>query len=266
MSPLSVYVQGVGLWSAELADFAALQAQRRGQSLPPPRRPAAIVLPPNERRRAPESVLLMRPVMLEYPAVVKGGDRVGGTEDQFLLGRDLLIATPPAWESAAPYDIGLPGVGWYDYWTGERIAVPRIKETPRLDRLPVFVRPGAIIPKQPLVQSTAEVPKGKLELHVYPGADCEGSLYLDDGVSFAYQRGGFLRQSIGCDAGSLTFGKRAGTYKPWWVGFDVVIHGWSGAAPRVTLAGKPVAARVEGGTLRFTLPDLPRGARLTIAP
>lgn len=58
MSPLSVYVEGVGLWSAELADFAALQAQRRGQALPPPRRPAAIVLPANERRRAPESVLL----------------------------------------------------------------------------------------------------------------------------------------------------------------------------------------------------------------
>lgn len=37
---------------------------------------------------------LMRPVVLEYPAVVKGGDRVGGTEDQFMLGRDLLIAPP----------------------------------------------------------------------------------------------------------------------------------------------------------------------------
>lgn len=207
---------------------------------------------------------LMRPVVLEYPAVVKAGDRVGGTEDQFLLGRDLLVAPPSAWESALAYDVPLPGVGWYDYWTGARIDARRLKETPRLDRLPVFVRPGAIIAKQPLVQSTAETPKGALEVHVYPGADCAGSLYLDDGVSFAYQRGGFLRQAVTCDDGSLTFGKRAGSYKPWWTGMDVVIHGWTGPASRVTLGRKAIAARVEDGTLRFTVPDQPNGARIAI--
>ena len=209
---------------------------------------------------------LMRPVVLEYPAVVKAGDRVGGTEDQFLLGRDLLIAPPAAWESAQPYEIALPGAGWYDYWTGERIAAARIEETPRLDRLPVFVRPGAIIARQPLVQSTGETPQGALEINVYPGGDCAGALYLDDGVSFAYRRGGFLRQAIACDAGSLTFDQRAGRYQPWWSGCDVVIHGWTAAAAHVTLGGKPVAARVADGALRFALPDLPKGARIAIAP
>ncbi len=208
---------------------------------------------------------LMRPVVLEYPAMVKG-DRVGGTEDQFLLGRDLLIAPPMTWESLAPYDIMLPGPGWYDYWTGAQVAGVTFKETPKLDRLPVFVRPGSIIPKQPLIQSTAETPKGAMELHVYPGGDCAGSLYFDDGVSFGYQRGQFLRQAISCDATSLTFDPRAGSYKPWWTGFDVAIHGWKGAVPKVTLGGKPVAARVEGGTLKFSLPDLPKGARVAIQP
>jgi alpha-glucosidase len=209
---------------------------------------------------------IMRPVFLEYPAILKNGDRVGGTEDQFMLGRDLLIAPPMTWESLSPYEIVLPGVGWYDYWTGERVATATLTETPRLDRLPVYVRPGAIIPRQPLVQSTGETPKGALELNVYPGADCSGSLYLDDGVSFAYQRGGFLRQAIGCNTGALTFGARSGSFKPWWTGFDVVIHGWTGAAPKVTLGAKKIAVRVEGGALRFTLPDLPKGATVTIAP
>lgn len=59
MSALQVYVEGIGLWSATLADFAALKAQERGETvLPPPARPAATTLPANERRRAPESVLL----------------------------------------------------------------------------------------------------------------------------------------------------------------------------------------------------------------
>ena len=59
MSTLRVYVDGVGLWSPQLADFAALKSSLAGTvPTPPPARPAAAALPPNERRRAPESVLL----------------------------------------------------------------------------------------------------------------------------------------------------------------------------------------------------------------
>lgn len=59
MSTLRVYVEGVGLWSPQLADFAALKAVLAGVvPEPPSARPAAATLPPNERRRAPESVLL----------------------------------------------------------------------------------------------------------------------------------------------------------------------------------------------------------------
>lgn len=59
MSTLHVHVEGVGLWSPALADFAALRALLAGTTpVPPPARPPAATLPPNERRRAPESVLL----------------------------------------------------------------------------------------------------------------------------------------------------------------------------------------------------------------
>jgi hypothetical protein len=59
MSGLRVHVEGVGLWSPQLADFAALRDLLAGQAPePPPARPAATTLPPNERRRAPASVLL----------------------------------------------------------------------------------------------------------------------------------------------------------------------------------------------------------------
>lgn len=59
MNALRVYVEGVGLWSPQLADFAALRDVLDGIApAPPTARPAATTLPANERRRAPESVLL----------------------------------------------------------------------------------------------------------------------------------------------------------------------------------------------------------------
>jgi hypothetical protein len=59
MSALAVHVEGVGLWSPQLADFAALRAALQGQpAAPSTTRPPAALLPANERRRAPESVLL----------------------------------------------------------------------------------------------------------------------------------------------------------------------------------------------------------------
>ena len=59
MTTLQVQLEGVGLWSASVADFAAMQAQQHGLNpAAPPTRPAAAALPANERRRAPDSVLL----------------------------------------------------------------------------------------------------------------------------------------------------------------------------------------------------------------
>ncbi len=56
---MKICIEGVGLWSSQLADFAALRSLLAGSPPePPPARPAAAMLPPNERRRAPESVLL----------------------------------------------------------------------------------------------------------------------------------------------------------------------------------------------------------------
>ena len=120
---------------------------------------------------------VMRPTFYDYPAMAKASC------DQsmaFALGADLLIASAPRPESPHPYDICLPGKGWYDYWTGARLSGDKVSEKPQLDRLPVFVRPGAIIPKQPLVQSTAEKPKGPLQLEVYPGDDCRGEILDSD--------------------------------------------------------------------------------------
>jgi alpha-glucosidase len=186
---------------------------------------------------------VMRPTFYDYPAMASAPcDQAMA----FTLGSDLLIAASPHPDQPRAYDICLPGKGWYDYWTGARVDAEKLRETPALERLPVFVRPGAIIAKQPLVQSTSEVPKGPLELHVYPGDDCRGELYLDDGMSV---RGPSLRQVIRCsvtDRGvRLEFGPREGAYRPWWRSIAVTVHG---ARPvRQKIAYQPAAASVDIG-------------------
>ena len=213
---------------------------------------------------------LMRPVFLEFPGLLAKGGNLSGSADQFMLGDDLLIAPAPEGESPSPYAITLPATGWYDYWSGLRLTTASLSETPRLDRLPVFVRPGTILPRQPLVQSTRQTPQGPLQLSVYPGPDCRGHLYFDDGISFAYRSGGYLRQRVTChsDAQGLTleFAAREGHYKPWWHEIEVVVYGVE-AAPRRVLIGKGKVASqydVVGQTLRISLADLPATTRVRI--
>lgn len=191
---------------------------------------------------------IARPVFYDHPAITRSGCDGSMT---FTLGRDLLVAPAPTPESPRAYDVCLPSHGWYDYWTGlpavdkpKPVVKPgdffpppddiRTVETPTLARLPVFVRPGAIVPKQALVANTMQVPEGPMELHVYPGPDCSGTLYADDGTTLGYTRGAFLRQAVRCEAGAdgvtVTLDAAQGRYRPWWRAIAVVVHGWTGAA------------------------------------
>lgn len=182
-------------------------------------------------------VPVMRPMFLEFPA-----SGLDAEDHQFMVGSALLVAPPPD-ETLDAYPLKLPaGTEWYDYWTGRRLDASReVRLEKRLDRLPVFVRAGAIIPHQPLVQSTAETPDGPLRLHVYPGPDCAGCMYGDDGVSLAYQRGGFLRQRFACTVAAggtrLRLMPHEGGWQPWWREIEVWLHGASRLPRRVEMDG-----------------------------
>ena len=212
---------------------------------------------------------ILRPVFYDHPAALNMGC------DQsfaFTLGGDLLVAPAPHPESPAQYDICLPPGGWYDYWTGlpanqaaEGAAKGEtIHAVPALDRLPVFVRAGTILPRQPLVQSTAETPQGPLSLDVYPGRDCRGTLYLDDGHSMDFARGAYLRQTIRCrvtEAGiELDFGRREGSYRLWWREIVVTVHGRT-LGGQATAGGRTFPVRYDGQThtASVTLPDMAEG-------
>ncbi|WP_010217037.1 TIM-barrel domain-containing protein [Sphingomonas sp. PAMC 26621] len=233
---------------------------------------------------------IMRPVFYDYPSAASASCNQSMA---FTLGKALLIAPPPSPESPQTYDVCLPAGGWYDYWTGLRTGTPeptaqgpiqsatqavptarsngdRVVETPRLDRLPVFVRAGTILPRQPLVQSTAQMPSGPLMLDVYPGAECVGTLYEDDGTTLAYQRRGFLRQKVTCamtpNGLSIAFEAREGSFKPWWSQVTVTIHGWTTPAT-ATHDGKRLATAADSAaqTVAFTMPAPVKASRVMLA-
>jgi alpha-glucosidase len=172
---------------------------------------------------------LMRPVFFDYPQ----DENAYSDDHDFLFGPDLFVA-PVTTERLDAEKIDLPPGDWYDFWTATKhSSKEEISLHPALDEMPLYVRAGAILPEQPLVESTSETPQGPLELRVYPGPDCHGYLYEDDGRSLQYQKGEVLRVNYSCEATpseiSVTSTIEHNEYQPWWTNVEVTVYG----APRL---------------------------------
>jgi alpha-glucosidase len=214
---------------------------------------------------------LMRPLWLEYPDV----DTYYANDRMFFLGPDLLVE-PKLDETTDSFEMIVPPGTWFDYWTGQRVnGAEKKKITPALGELPVLVRGGAIVPHAPLVQSTSETPKGPLELRIYPGSDCHGSVYLDDGNTFDYEKGAFLRLALSCQesAGSIRVNTAPaeGTYVPWFSSVAFVVYGVPSAPKEVSIgsgnAAKPVRNYTYDGvkkTVSISAPFERNGQVVTI--
>jgi alpha-glucosidase len=186
-------------------------------------------------------VPFMRPMFLEFPN--NPSLETNGTE--FMFGGALLVA-PKNWPFIQkPYEVALPEGDWYDYWTGEEFRGEQdISVDPPMQTLPVFVRAGAIIPEQPVVQYVGERPDGPLDLRVYPGKNCSGDLYVDDGNTLAYQHGDFMRLHFSCDAASdhvdLRISAPEGPFPPWFSKVRVLIEGTTENVRDISIDGKAV--------------------------
>ncbi|HEY9845348.1 MAG TPA: TIM-barrel domain-containing protein, partial [Candidatus Caenarcaniphilales bacterium] len=127
---------------------------------------------------------ILRPLLYHFP----DDPHTYTLYDQVLLGPSLLAAPiyRPGVEHRAVY---LPPGTWYDWWSGDRYQGPtHILAYAPLERMPLYVRAGAIIPLGPVMQYVDEFPLQQLQLRVWPGTG-EGILYEDDGHSFNYQTG-----------------------------------------------------------------------------
>lgn len=137
--------------------------------------------------------------------------------DEYLFGSAFLVAPVTAYK-ARTREVRFPaGADWIDFATAERhrggttatVAAP-------LERMPLFVRAGSVVPMGPVQQHVDEKPDAPLTLTVYPGADGQFSLYEDDGVSEQYKAGHYTRIPIAYDdrTGTVTIGAREGAGWP----------------------------------------------------
>jgi alpha-glucosidase len=169
----------------------------------------------NVMRQSSESGLpAMRPLFLNYP----DDDKTYDQDDHYLFGDDVLVA-PVVREAALKRKVYLPKDDWYDFWTGERHKGGQtIERKVTLESLPIYVRGGAFLFRQPVVQHTGEMKGQPLRVDVYPAAASKATLYEDDGETLAYQKGAFFEREFSQkrDAGSCVVSVTApkGTYRP----------------------------------------------------
>jgi len=151
---------------------------------------------------------VMRAMFLEFP----GDRRAEAATNQYMYGPWLLVA-PVTTPGARGRSVYLPQGEWTNFWTGKKIAGGRrVWVAAPLDEIPLFVRPGAIIPMGPEQQYIGEKPDAPIELHLYPGAaPSSWQIYDDDGATNAYQRGEFSLTEIKIDGKQATMSAPEGS-------------------------------------------------------
>jgi alpha-D-xyloside xylohydrolase len=131
-------------------------------------------------------VPLLRPMMLEFPS----DERFAAIDDQLMIG-DCLLLAPVLNAGARKREVALPAGVWHDFWsTRSWTGNAAITADAPLDRVPLFVRGGAILPMVPSGAHTSDAPGfDDLELHLWPPFRGSYLLREDDGLTRAYQRG-----------------------------------------------------------------------------
>lgn len=166
----------------------------------------------------------LRPLFSDFAADKK----VWNMTDEFMFGRSILaapildpqytnnVAAAIDWSTPKTVTKYLPkGTLWYDFWTGKSYRGGQsVTLQTSLDRVPMFVRAGSILPLGPEMQYTGEKPWDNLELRLYPGADGTFTLYEDEGDTYRYEQGVYttIRFDWNDQARTLTIAERQGSY------------------------------------------------------
>ena len=148
-----------------------------------------------------EDYTLMRGLPMDYP----GDPEVRDLSDQWMLG-PALMACPVYEYGARSRSVYFPEGTWYDFYTGTVMPGSdrasggrRITVDAPYDRMPLYVRAGSIVPMGPEAEWTGPVKTEDIVLYVYGGADADFTLYEDDGVSYAYERGEYTKVHVHWD-------------------------------------------------------------------
>ena len=154
---------------------------------------------------------MMRPLVMDF----NGDTAAVNRQFQYMFGKSILVA-PVTEPGTTEWNVYLPKAdGWFDFWTGKHFAGGQtVKTDAPLDRIPLFVKAGSILPMGKIIQSSAEK-SDTLEIRVYKGADAKFDLYEDEGDNYNYEKGNYSVISFKWDdkRQTLTIGDKQGNYQ-----------------------------------------------------
>ena len=154
---------------------------------------------------------IMRPLLMDF----RGDEQALSQPYQYMFGANLLVA-PITAPGVSEWSVYLPAApAWYDFWSGRRYeGKQNVNAAAPLDRLPLFVKAGAILPLGPMQQYAGEKSADELELRIYEGADGHFTLYEDEGDGYAYEAGHYATIGFTWDDASktLTIGEVEGDF------------------------------------------------------
>ena len=155
---------------------------------------------------------LMRPLVMDFASDKKALEQ----NYEFMFGPSILVS-PVLKPNVTKWDVYLPEnkAGWYDFWSGEnKSGGQTVRAEATIDKIPLFVKAGSIIPFGETKQNTTEKDK-TIELRVYTGANAEFELYNDDGESYQYEKGecSRIKMEWNEEKKELQIADRKGKYK-----------------------------------------------------
>ena len=154
----------------------------------------------------------MRPLVMDFPH----DPQTLNIGNQYLFGPAIMV-TPVTAAGAAAKSVYLPAANapWFNFWTGETTpAGQQVEAAADVGTLPLFVRPGSIVPLGAFLQYSSEKPADPIELRIYRGADGQFTLYEDEGDNYHYETGKYATIPLAWNEAThtLTIGKRAGSF------------------------------------------------------
>jgi alpha-D-xyloside xylohydrolase len=154
---------------------------------------------------------MQRPLVMDW----RVDPKTWNIGDQFMFGPAILV-NPVLKQDATHRTVYLPdSPAWYDFWSGASMkGGQEVEAEAPLDRIPLYVRAGSIIPFGPEIEYASQAPAGPIELRIFRGADGKFDLYEDEGDTYNYEKGAHalipLRWSEADK--TLTVGDREGEY------------------------------------------------------
>ena len=174
-------------------------------------------------------------------------DAVLDMKDEYMFGDFLVCPVTHPIKESATRKVYLPkGALWINYWTGKQEEGGKwIDCQSEISTLPLFVKAGSIIPTTEVAEYTNAQTGKPITINVYPGADCEFTIYEDEGDNYNYEKGAFstIPLSWNDKKNTLTIGQREGSYEGMLSEQTIIVKTPKGEKT-ITYKGKKVSVKL----------------------